>query len=106
MYITAAYKFKNTPQGFRAIRQGELQVYGKKPGERLSARMIYIKNVLLRKFGKIFEPEMKLQGFKFNEGKLAAAGQFVPQEIISHEGWLAVGYGRQKTSSGTTASNN
>ena len=27
------------------------------------------------KFGKIFEPEIKLQGFKFDEGKLAATGQ-------------------------------
>ena len=96
MYVTAAYKFQSTPEGFKAVRQGDLQVYGKKPGERLSARLIYIKNVLLRKFGKIFQPEIKLQGFKFNSGKLAAAGQFVPQEIIAQDGWLAVGYCRVK----------
>jgi len=105
MYVTAAYKFKNTPEGFRAVRQGDLQVYGKKPGEKLSARMIYIKNVLQRKFGKIFAAETKLQGFKFNGGKLAAAGQFVPEEIISQGGWLAVGYCRAKVSGPATAAN-
>ena len=96
MYITAAYKFEKTPEGFKARRQGDLQIYGKKPGEKLSARLIGIKNVLQRKFGKIFQPEIKLQGFKFENGKLAAAGQFVPKEIISQDGWLAVGYGRAK----------
>ena len=96
MFVTAAYKFKNTPEGYRAIRQGDLQVTGTKPGEKLSARLIYIKNVVMRKFGKLFAPEIKLQGFKFNSGKLAAAGQFVPQEIISQDGWLAIGYTRVK----------
>ncbi len=105
MYITATYKFKNTPEGFKAIRQDDLQVYGKKPGEKLSARMIYIKNVLLRKFGKIFAAEIKLQGFKFDGGKLAAAGQLVPQEIISQGGWLSVGYCRAKASGPATAAN-
>jgi hypothetical protein len=96
MYITATYKFVKTPEGYKAIRQGELQVYGKRPGEKLSARMIYIKNVVMRKFGKIFAPELNLKGFKFDNGKLAAAGQFLPQEIIARDGWLAVGYCRQK----------
>jgi hypothetical protein len=109
MYITARYQFKNTPDGsgtaysWSAIRQGDLDIYGKKPG--LSARMIMIKNKLLRRFSEIFEPEIKLQGIKFNSGKLAALGQLAPGEIIARDGWLAVGYNRVKASGPATAAN-
>ena len=57
------------------------------------------------KFGKIFEPEIKLQGFKFAQGKLATAGQFVPREIISQHGWLVIGYGRAGSSGAAVARN-
>ena len=57
------------------------------------------------KFGKIFEPEIKLQGFKFAQGKLAATGQWAPQEIIAQNGWLAIGYARAGTSGAAVAKN-
>jgi hypothetical protein len=96
MYITANYKFAKAPEGYKAVRQGELQIYGfgLKPGTRLSARQLTIKTALQTKFGKVFEPEIKFQGFKFAQGKLASAGQFVPREIIAQNGWLVIGYGR------------
>ncbi len=98
MNVTAAYKFVKTPEGFKAIRQGDLQIYGfgQVPGAKRSLRQQGIYTALQAKFGKIFAAEIKLQGFKFASGKMAAAGQFVPQEIIARDGWLAVGYGRQK----------
>ena len=100
MNVTAAYKFVKTPEGYKAVRQGELQIYGfgLVPGTKRSFRLQGIYTVLQRKFGKIFGPEIKLQGFKFNSGKLAAAGQLVPQEIIAQDGWLAIGYYRAKSS--------
>ena len=98
MNVTAVYKFVKAPEGFKAVRQGDLQIYGfgLVPGARRSLRQQGIYTALQAKFGKIFGPEIKLQGFKFNNGKLAAAGQLVPQEIIAQDGWLAVGYCRAK----------
>ena len=65
--IAAKYKFVKTAEGYRAVRQGELQMYGfdQKPGDKLSARQSGIKNVVQRRFAKIFQPDIKLQGFKF-----------------------------------------
>ena len=96
MYITANYKFAKSPEGYKAERQGDLQIYGfgQKPGARRSVKQQAIYTALQAKFGKVFEPEIKLQGFKFAQGKLAAAGQFVPREIISQHGWLVIGYAR------------
>jgi hypothetical protein len=96
MYITANYKFAKSPEGYKAERQGDLQIYGfgQKPGTKRSLKQQAIYTALQAKFGKVFEPEIKFQGFKFAQGKLAAAGQFVPREIISQHGWLVIGYGR------------
>jgi len=104
MNVTAVYKFVKTPEGFKALRQGDLQIYGfgLKPGTRRSLRQEGIYTALQAKFGKIFGPEIRLQGFKFANGKLAAAGQFVPREIIAQNGWLAIGYCRAAAESGTT----
>ena len=98
MNVTATYKFVKTPEGYRAVRQGDLQIYGYGlvPGAKRSCSQQGIYTVLQRKFGKIFGPEIKLQGFKFESGKLAAVGQLVPQEIIAQDGWLAVGYCRTR----------
>ena len=97
MNVTAAYKFVKTPEGL-GRPPGRLQIYGfglvpGTQGDPLRQEGIY--TALQAKFGKIFGPEIKLQGFKFNNVKLAAAGQLVPQEIIAQDGWLAVGYCRQ-----------
>jgi len=107
MNITATYKFVQTPEGYRAVRQGDLQIYGfsQVPGAKRSLRQQGIYTVLQTKFGKVFGPDIKLQGFKFNSGKLAAAGQFVPQEIIAQDGWIAIGYCRTKSDNAATAAN-
>ena len=102
--ITADYQFVKSPEGsgtmysWSAVRQGDLQIRDadQRPGVGLSARQKAVHSALQRKFGKLFPPEIKLQGFKVQSGKLASAGDFVPQEIISQNGWLAVGYSRRK----------
>jgi hypothetical protein len=108
MYITANYKFAKAPEGYKAVRQGDLEIYGfgLKPGaKQLSAKQLATRNVLQKKFGKVFEPEIKFQGFKFAQGKLASAGQFVPKEIISQHGWLVIGYGRTNATAPAVAKN-
>jgi hypothetical protein len=101
MNITANYTFKKLADGYHAVRNGDLEIYGthQRPGAPRSLAQQVIYSVLQRKFGKIFLADIKLQGFKFNTGKLAAAGQLLPQEIISQDGWLAVGYVRAKAAS-------
>ena len=105
--ITASYKFVKTPDGYKAVREGELKIYnfGQKPDAKRSFRQQGLYTALQAKFGKIFGPEMNFQGFKFAQGRIANAGQYVPTEIISQNGWLAVGYAPRKPT-GVTASNN
>lgn len=59
MEVTARYRIEKTPQGFRAVRQGELDIYppGFVPGggRQLSARQIALRNALRRRFGRFFE---------------------------------------------------
>jgi hypothetical protein len=107
MFITANYKFTKTPDGYKAVRQGDLEIYGfgQKPGTKRAARQQGIYTALQTKFGKLFEPEIKFQGIKFAQGRLASAGQFVPQEIIAQNGWLVIGYGRTQSSSAPVAKN-
>ena len=82
------------PEGYKASGQGDLQIQAsaRSPGAKRSAFQQGLYTALQAKFGKIFQPEIKLQGFHFAQGRLATAGQFVPNEIISQNGWLAIGY--------------
>jgi hypothetical protein len=107
MDITANYKFAKTPDGYKAVRQGDLLIYGfgQKPGTKRALKQQAIYTALQSKFGKVFEPEIKFKGFKFAQGKLAATGQWVPQEIIAQDGWLAIGYGRAGASGAAVAKN-
>ena len=88
MNITAVYKFVKTPEGFRAVRQGDLQIYGfgLVPGTKRSFRQQSIYTALQAKFGKIFSPDIKLQGFKLQRqvgrGRAArAAGNHRPGRV-------------------------
>ena len=107
MNVTAVYKFEKTPDGLSCGppgRPANLRLRAEARRQRSFAQQgIY--TVLQAKFGKLFAPEIKLQGFKFNEGKLAAAGQLVPQEIIARDGWIAIGYRRAAASGPVTAAN-
>jgi hypothetical protein len=107
MDVTAIYKFVKTPEGYNAVRQGDLQIYGfgQKPGAKRSVRQQGIYTALQAKFGKIFEPEMKFRGFKFAQGRLANAGTFIPSEIISQNGWIAIGYTHAKAAAPAVAKN-
>ncbi len=96
MDITANYKFAKTPGGYKAVRQGDLLIYGfgQKPGTKRALKQQAIYTALQSKFGKVFEPEIKFKGFKFAQGRLATTGQWVPEEIISQDGWLEICYAR------------
>jgi hypothetical protein len=100
--VMASYKFVKTEQGFKAVRQGELQFFapGKRPGSPRGAGQQAEWMALQRKFGKIFAPEILFKGFT-PEGKLAAAGKFVPVEVSARDGWLIVGWSRATPAKGS-----
>lgn len=59
MNVTARYLIEKTPQGFRAVRQGDLDIsppgFVPGAGRQLSARQIALRNALRRRFARFFE---------------------------------------------------
>ncbi len=59
MDVSAHYRIEHTPEGFRAMRQGDLEIYPpgfvRGSGRQLSARQIALRNALRRRFGRFFE---------------------------------------------------
>jgi hypothetical protein len=96
MNVAASYKFEKTEHSFKAVRQGDINVYefGKKPDSPRDFRQIRIGTVMKRKFEKIFTKEIRLDGFT-PKGQLASIGKLVPVEIVAKPGWLAIGWNRE-----------
>jgi hypothetical protein len=93
MNVSAAYKIERGADGFKMVRQGEIEVLPPefKPGDgqQMDARRKVIAKLLSKRFAKVFEPEFLAQGFQLS-GKWKAAGKFTPAEVICRDGWLAV----------------
>ncbi|MGD0516341.1 MAG: hypothetical protein ABSA26_02290 [Thermoguttaceae bacterium] len=92
MDITVVYKFEKTDAGFKAVRQGEIQIFP--PGRhQLGGKEIAIKKLLTKRFSKIFEPEIVGEGFEFS-GKLKKVGEMLPEDVKSSDGWLTIAWKR------------
>jgi len=97
MDVTASYKIEKTPEGFKGVRQGDLQIFPPgfdvAGGQQLSARQQAIRHLLEQRFGKLLEPEMLFNGFVM-QGKLAKAGKLVPTQFVCRDGWLVLAWKR------------
>jgi hypothetical protein len=97
MNVTAKYKFVEQNGVFKAVRQGDLQIFppGFVPrgGRQISVRQQVIRTLLERRLGKVFEPEMVAKGFT-PSGKWAAVGKLQPVELTAQNGWLTIGWRR------------
>jgi hypothetical protein len=97
MNVSAFYKIEKSPKGFKAVRQGEIEVLppGFKPGsgERIDAKRTIIRKLLSKRFAKVFEPEILGEGFEMS-GKWKAAGKLVPIQVECHDGWLVIAWKR------------
>lgn len=92
MDVTAIYKIEKTANGFKAVRQGEVQIFP--PGrQKVGGREQAIKRLLEKRFGKIFEPELIGEGFVFS-GKWEKVGKMQPIEIQCRDGWLTIAWKR------------
>ena len=97
MDVTAIYKIEKTAEGFKAVRQGDVQIFPPgfdvAGGQQLSARHQTIRHLLEKRFGKIFEPEIVPKGFVM-KGKLEKAGKFEPTQFVCRDGWLVLAWKR------------
>jgi hypothetical protein len=92
MDITVVYKIEKTDAGFKFVRQGDIQIFP--PGRhQLGGKEIAIKELLTKRFSKIFEPEILGEGFVFS-GKLKKVGEMLPVEAQARDGWLTIAWKR------------
>ena len=97
MNVTAAYKIEKTETGFKAVRQGDVEVFppdfDPKGDQKLSARYTTIRTLLTKRFNKIFEPELKGEGLTL-PGKWEKAGKFMPVQWVCQDGWLVLAWNK------------
>jgi hypothetical protein len=95
MDITVRYTLRHTPEGVRAIRDKELEIYppGFVPGsgKRLSARQLATRTMLRRRFGRFLPPTFSLDTVALSpRGPLSGSLQVTHFAVV--EGWLVLGY--------------
>ena len=97
MDVTAIYKIEKTAAGFKAVRQGDLQIfppgYDITGGKQLSAKTTATRHLLEKRFEKFFEPELVPQSFVMKD-KLEKAGKFEPTQCLCRDGWLVLTWKR------------
>ena len=93
MYITARYQIQQTGHGFKAIRQGDLQIFppGYVPGgsQKLATRQIILRSMLSKRFDKILRPEVYSEGMIL-PGRWAEAGPLIANRTQADNGWMLV----------------
>ncbi len=93
MYITARYKIQESHRGFKAVRQGELQIFppGYVPGgpQKLATRQIILRSMLSKRFDKILKPEVYSEGMKL-PGRWAEVGPLIANHTQADNGWVLV----------------
>ncbi len=92
MDITVSYKIEKTARGFKAVRQGDIQVFP--PGrQQVGGKEQIIRELLTKRFNKIFEPELLGEGFTFSD-KWEKVGKMQPIELVCRDGWLTIAWKR------------
>ena len=95
MNISVAYKIEEINGEFRAVRQGELEIFppGFVPGsgKRLSANQQVLRTMLQRRLGKIFEEVLLPKPIKFS-GERSNLGALVLSQWKAQDGWLIMGW--------------
>ena len=97
MNITATYKIEKSAKGFKAVRQGDIEVFPPDfvpgAGKQIDARRQVIRKLLEKRFAKVFEQEMIGEGLEL-PGKWKAAGKMLPIQLDAKDGWLVVAWKR------------
>jgi hypothetical protein len=95
MNVTAKYKLELTPNGIKAVRQGDIEIYPPEfqPGDTLTGQQTALKRILTRRFEKILKPEIVGEGIQL-KGRLASYGKLFVRAFDSQDGWLQAGLGK------------
>jgi hypothetical protein len=97
MNVSAAYKIEKSPQGFKAVRQGEIEVIPPdfKPGsgQHVDTQRQIIRTLLKKRFAKVFEPEFLGEGLELS-GKWKSVGKLMPIQVECRDGWLVIAWKR------------
>jgi hypothetical protein len=95
MNISAAYKIVKSAQGFKAVRQGDIQVFPPDfvPGKQIDAHRQVVRKLLEKRFAKIFEPEIPGAGLDL-PGRWKVVGKLVPIQVVCRDGWLTIAWKR------------
>jgi hypothetical protein len=91
MNVTARYKFAIDGPGIKLTRQGDLVIVPPGEARRLSGREITLRTLLEKRFGKLFEPEVKYDGLVL-PGKWRAAGVLDYKQLQTAGGWLVAAW--------------
>ena len=97
MNVSAVYKIEKSPNGFKAVRQGKIEVippdFVPGSGQQIDAKRTIIRTLLEKRFAKVFEPEILGEGLELS-GKWKAAGKLLPIQVTCRDGWLVIAWKR------------
>ncbi|HUY32020.1 MAG TPA: hypothetical protein VMV69_04505 [Pirellulales bacterium] len=100
MNSTVGYRLENAGGAVKAVREGEVEVFPPDfvPGQggQLSLRQSTLRNLLKRRFDKIFTPEIVSQGLVF-PGRMRRAGKLDLTQLQADRGWLTLAWRRRAT---------
>ncbi|MCS7304247.1 MAG: hypothetical protein NZ602_03960 [Thermoguttaceae bacterium] len=102
MNITAEYRIEKSPAGYRAVRVEELKIFPPdwEPGRQLSVQEQVLKDLLQRRFEKIFPPEMTPKPIELPE-TWPGRGHLELVLWESDDGWLSLAWRRNAAVSTT-----
>lgn len=94
MNVTAVYKIESGPDGLKAVRQGDLQIFppGFVPGERrFSVPEQTLRSILERRFGKLLTPEIGGDLLQ-PPGRFKNLGPLRMTNFAAQQGWITLGW--------------
>ena len=91
MDVTADYKVTNDGGKIRLVRDENLQIAPPNftKGKPLLTKQVTLKTLLQKKFGKLFEPEIKADQVELSD-RWEKAGPLDFKQLQSHGGWLVI----------------
>ncbi|MBN1589125.1 MAG: hypothetical protein JW888_06400 [Pirellulales bacterium] len=99
MNVSASYKIEKTDEGFVAVRQGDLEVYPPdfvKGKRQLSAREQTLREMLTKRFAKIFNEKIVPRGYLEPKGRWEKVGRVPLSQWTTQDGWMTLAWKKTK----------
>lgn len=97
MNVTAVYRVESGPEGVKAVRQGDLAIFPpgfqRGAGKRLSVRQQILRDLLERRFSKIFDREIVPEDIELRGGEgQTDRGKLTPVRWEVTPGWMTLSW--------------